>query len=250
MILSCRNSATRSKDRGHPCPRDEMRKTVTARQIQNLDQIAIERYGIPSIILMENAGRAVAEEVKKSLRGKKKPRVCVVCGLGNNGGDGFVVARHLMNAGIPAKVFLVGKARQLKPDAAVNCRILKRMECPVIECRGTKFCASTGSITQADVVVDAIFGVGLDREIVEPFRSVIETINREAEYVVAVDIPSGLDGTTGAIYGVCVKADKTVTFSLSKKGFFRNHGPRQIGKIIVVDIGIPAQVIKKVIVDR
>ena len=225
-------------------------KMATVSQIQRLDKLAIKRYGVPSLVLMENAGRAVAEEVRKSLRGKKKPRVCVVCGLGNNGGDGFVVARHLMNAGIPAKVFLVGKARQLKPDAAVNCRILKRMKCPVIECRGTKFCASTGSITQADVVVDAIFGVGLDREIVEPFRSVIETINREAEYVVAVDIPSGLDGTTGAIYGVCVKADKTVTFSLSKKGFFRNHGPRQIGKIIVVDIGIPAQVIKKVMVGR
>src|SRR3989338_1551964 len=161
-----------------------MRRPVTVRQIQNLDKAAIERYGISSLVLMENAGRAVAEEVKKSLRGKEKPRVCVVCGLGNNGGDGFVVARHLMNAGIPAKVFLVGKARQLKPDAAVNCRILKRMKCPVIECRGTKFCASAGSIIQADVVVDAIFGAGLDREIVEPFRSVIETINRKAKYVV------------------------------------------------------------------
>ena len=227
-----------------------MRSSVTVQQIQNLDRIAIERYGIPPIVLMENAGRAVAEEVKKSLRGKKKPRVCVVCGLGNNAGDGFVVARHLINAGILTKIFLIGKARQLKYDAAVNCQILKKMKCPIIECRGTKFCAPTGFVARADIVVDAIFGVGLNREITGPFRSVIETINREAKYVVAVDIPSGLDGTAGAIYGACVKANKTVTFSFPKKGFLKNHGPRQTGKVVVVDIGIPVQVIKKVLGNR
>ena len=216
-----------------------MRRPVTVQQIQNLDKTAIERYSIPSIVLMENAGRAVAEEIKKHLRSKRRPRVCIVCGAGNNAGDGFVAARHLLNAGIGTKIFLVGKARQLKHDAAVNYRILKRMKCPVIDCRGTKFCAPTGPIVQADVVVDAIFGVGLDREIVEPFRSVIETINRAAKYVIAVDIPSGLDGTTGAIYGVCVKADRTMTFSFPKKGFLKGHGPRRTGKIIVVDIGIP-----------
>ena len=228
---------------------NDMRRPVTVQQIQNLDRIAIERYGIPSIVLMENAGRAVAGEVRKSLRGKKKPRVCVVCGLGNNAGDGFVIARHLMNAGIPVKVFLVGKARRLKPDAAVNYRILKKLKFSIQKV-GTGRDLSLRDITQADVVVDAIFGVGLNREITGPFRSVIETINREAKYVIAVDIPSGLDGTTGAIYGVCVKADKTATFTFPKKGFFRGHGPRQTGKIIVVDIGIPVQVIRKVLGDR
>lgn len=224
-----------------------MRRPVTVRQIQNLDRIAIERYGIPSLALMESAGRAVAEEVKKFLRRKKRPRVCIICGVGNNAGDGFVAARHLLNAGIGTKVFLVGKARQLKHGAAVNYRILKRMKCPIIDCRGAKFCAPAGSIAQANVVVDAIFGVGLNREIVEPFRSVIETINRAAKYVIAVDIPSGLDGTTGAIYGVCVKADRTMTFSFPKKGFLKCHGPRQTGKVVVVDIGIPAQIVKQVL---
>lgn len=237
-ILSCRISGTKN-------PR--MRKPVSVRQIQRLDRIAIERYGVPSIVLMENAGRAVAEEVKKSLRGEKKPRVCVICGLGNNAGDGFVIARHLANAGIPTKTFLVGKANQLKHDAAVNYRILKRMKCPIIDCRGTRFCAPAGSIAQANVVVDAIFGVGLNREIEEPFRSAIEVINRKTKHVVAVDIPSGLDGTTGAIYGVCVKADRTVTFSFPKKGFLKGHGPRQAGKVVVVDIGIPAQIVKQVL---
>jgi NAD(P)H-hydrate epimerase len=105
-------------------------------------------------------------------------------------------------------------------------------------------------IARADCVVDAIFGVGLDREIVEPFRSVIETINRAAKYVIAVDIPSGLDGTTGAIYGVCVNADRTMTFSFPKKGFLKGHGSRYAGKIIVADIGIPEQVKRKVLGDR
>ncbi|MBI5023621.1 MAG: NAD(P)H-hydrate epimerase [Candidatus Omnitrophica bacterium] len=214
-----------------------MRKPITVRQIQKLDKTAIERYGIPSLVLMENAGRAVAEEVKRYLRRKRRPRVCVVCGLGNNAGDGFVAARHLTNAGIPTKIFLVGKASQLKHDAAVNYRILKRMKCPIQEA-GTGRGLSLRDI-DADVVVDAIFGVGLDREIEEPFRGVIETINRAAKYVVAVDIPSGLDGTTGAIYGVCVKADRTMTFSFPKKGFLKGHGPRYVGKIVVVDIGIP-----------
>ncbi len=199
---------------------------------------------------MENAGREVAIEVIRHVKKINKPRVCIVCGAGNNAGDGFVAARHLLNAGIGTKIFLVGKARQLKHDAAVNCGILKRMKCPIIDRGGARFRAPAGSIARADVVVDAIFGVGLDREIAEPFRGVIETINRAAKYVIAVDIPSGLDGTTGAIYGVCVKADKTVTFSFPKKGFFKNHGPRQTGAVVTVDIGIPAQVIKKVLGDR
>ncbi|MBI3618352.1 MAG: bifunctional ADP-dependent NAD(P)H-hydrate dehydratase/NAD(P)H-hydrate epimerase, partial [Candidatus Omnitrophica bacterium] len=95
-----------------------MRKPITVRQIQKLDKTATERYGIPSLVLMENAGRAVAEEIEKYLRKKRRPRVCIVCGVGNNAGDGFVAARHLLNAGIGTKIFLVGKARQLKHDAA------------------------------------------------------------------------------------------------------------------------------------
>lgn len=222
-----------------------MFKAVTVSQIQKLDKTAIEKVGIPSIVLMENAGRAVAEEVEKSLRGKRNGVVCIVCGLGNNAGDGFVAARHLIDAGTSVKIFLIGQGRQLKHDAAVNYRILKKMKYPIIECGGTRFCAPAGSISRdiarADVVVDAIFGVGLNRQIGQPFRGVIETINRRAKYVVAVDIPSGLDGTTGAMYGACVRADKTVTFSFAKKGFLKNYGPGHVGKVVIADIGIPAR---------
>lgn len=222
-----------------------MFKAVTVSQIQKLDKTAIEKVGIPSIVLMENAGRAVAEEVEKSLRGKRNGVVCIVCGLGNNAGDGFVAARYLIDAGINVKIFLIGEGRQLKHDAAVNYQILKKLRYPISECGGGKSCVFLDSLSQyiarADVVVDAIFGVGLNREIGQPFRGVIETINRKAKYVVAVDIPSGLDGTTGAMYGACVRADKTVAFSFAKKGFSKNYGPQHVGKVVIADIGIPAR---------
>lgn len=228
-----------------------IRQGATVAEIQRIDKIAIEKIGIPSVVLMENAGRAVAREVQRVLKGKRRPRVCVVCGLGNNAGDGFVAARYLRSVGTGTKIFLIGEGRQLKHDAAVNYQILKKIKYPIIECRGTKFCAPAETIAhdiaRADIVVDAIFGVGLNRQIEEPFRGVMETINREAKYVVSVDIPSGLDGTTGKVYGTCIKADVTVTFSFAKRGFFLKEGPAHAGRIVVADIGIPKELKGRVV---
>lgn len=221
-------------------------KTVSVKQIQELDRLAIEDYGIPSIVLMENAGRAVAQEVMKILKGLLDPRVCVFCGLGNNAGDGFVAARHLINRGIKTRVFLAGSGKLLKDDAAVNDQILKKLKCPIREFQRLDR-SVIARITAADVIVDAIFGVGLNREVRGLSRAVIEAINQKAKCVVSVDIPSGLDGTTGGIYGVCVKAAMTVTFSFAKKGFFCRQGPRHVGKVVVADIGIPVHVVRKVI---
>lgn len=210
---------------------------VTVRQIQKLDKLAIEKYGVPSLVLMENAGRQVALEVLKSLKRVKNPRVCIICGSGNNAGDGFVIARHLINAGIKTSVFLVGKSSQLKNDAAVNYRILEKIRHPIKEI-GLKGALPLGDIRKADIIIDALFGVGLNREVLDPFRSVIDAINENGKKVISVDIPSGLNGTTGAIYGTCVKADKTVTFTFLKKGFLKGQGPKHVGKVVVVDIGI------------
>ena len=214
--------------------------TVTVKQIQKLDKIAIEKYGVPSLVLMENAGRQVAAEVLKSLARVKSPRVCIICGSGNNAGDGFVIARHLINAGIKISVFLVGKGSQLKNDAAVNYWILKKLKYPVMEV-GTAGRLPVRDIKKADIIIDALFGVGLNREVLGPFRNVIDAINKSGKKIISVDIPSGLNGTTGKIYGVCIKANKTVTFTFSKKGFLRGQGPNYTGKVVVVDIGIPVQ---------
>ncbi len=217
-------------------------KTATVKQIQKLDALAINQYGFPSLILMENAGRRVFEEIQKKFR---PANVVIICGYGNNAGDGLVIARHFHEAGIKTQVVLVGQAKQLKPDALVHYQILKRLKYSVKEISHVSTSFLT-MIKNADVVVDAIFGVGLNRNITDPFKSFIEAINHQAKKIVAVDIPSGLDGTTGQIYGVCIKADLTVTFSFSKRGFYQNDGPKYTGKVIVADIGIPNKLKNKI----
>lgn len=214
---------------------------VTVKQIQRLDRIAIEHFGIPSLVLMENAGRCVAQETLKLL--KRQRRVCIVCGLGNNAGDGFVAARHLINHGCRVDVILIGDGKKLKSDAAVNYALLRKTRVPVFQARKVSK-RVIGSLKSATVTVDAIFGVGLNRRIGEPYKAFIEAINRHARKVVAVDTPSGLDATSGKIFGACVKADKTVTFTLLKKGFNKNHGPAFTGNIVIVDIGIPKALYK------
>ena len=218
------------------------RKTVTVKQIQDLDRIAIGRYGVRSLVLMENAGRLVATEILRRIKKLRSPKVCILCGLGNNAGDGFVAARHLVNAGIKVKTYLIGRASRLKQDAQVNYRILRRLNVPVRDIHKTD-ARLRKDIAQAPIVIDAIFGVGLNRAITEPFYGIIETANRHANRIVAVDIPSGLDGTTGEIYGICIKADVTVTFSFVKRGFLKAQGPAHTGKVIVADIGIPKKIV-------
>jgi len=179
------------------------KKTVSVKQIQRLDEIAINQYGIPSLALMENAGLSVAQEVMR-IRGfgkKTKPKVIIFCGLGNNAGDGFVVARHLFNAGLRVKIYLIGSAKKLKNDAAVNYLILKKSKYSIKEIQKVN-AAVIKDISQADVVIDAIFGVGLSRSIEDPFKSVIENINKYSKRTIAVDIPSGLNGTSGEIFNV------------------------------------------------
>ena len=213
-----------------------MNKTVTVQQIQELDRVAIEERGIPSLALMENAGQACVQEILK----KAPARVTVVCGLGNNAGDGFVVARHLKEQGVSVDIFVVGDAKRFSPDARANyskirgkVTFIQEVTAPFVD-----------SLQNADLVVDAVFGVGISRAIADPFRSVINAINKHAKYIFSVDIPSGLDGTTGEIHGVCVRADKTITFTFVKEGM--THSDR-CGEIVVADIGIPEILKKKVL---
>lgn len=218
---------------------------VSAKEIQRLDRVVIEKYGIPSLVLMENAGRAVAHEAAKDLRQRQGKRVCVVCGTGNNGGDGFVTARHLRDLGIPVQVFLAGKKKDLKPDAKVNAQILKSLGHPILEIAqaGRNF---VRALRKADVIIDALFGVGLNRDLGDPWRAIIEKMNESRRPILAVDVPSGLDATTGRVCGVAVKANKTVTFTFSKSGFYRADGPAHVGKVVVAEIGIPLSLISEV----
>ena len=209
---------------------------VTSRQMKAIDRAAVTRLGIPSVVLMENAGRGAAEVIMKSLRGIERPRVVIVCGPGNNGGDGFVAARHLMIHGIRPKVFVLISETALKGDAALNARILKQLKLPL------KFQRPPAvELKQVDVVVDAVFGIGLSRKITGEMRDVIEKINMNARRIIALDIPSGLDADTGAAHGICVKARVTVTFHQEKKGLRAPGARRYTGRIVTVPIGFPVK---------
>lgn len=221
---------------------------VTVEQIQKMDDIAINEYGVPSIALMENAGRTMSNEVRRMLKDRKTKNAIVVCGVGNNAGDGFVMARHLANANFGVHIFQVGKSADLKKDAAINYKIIKNMGIEVKEIESFNEEDAT-HLGQCDVVVDAIFGVGLSRTIEEPYKSIIETMNNHSSRIVSVDIPSGLNGTTGEIYGTCIKANRTITFSFAKEGFYVNEGPNHVGKVVVREIGIPVDIHEKFLND-
>ena len=214
-------------------------KTVSIKYIQELDRIAIEGFGIPSLVLMENAGRLAAEEVKNYLKDLLNPIVTVVCGLGNNAGDGFVTARYLLNANMDVNVFLIGSNDKLKNDAKVNYQILKKLGVNIKEVKNKEEL----DFDNTDVIVDAIFGVGLNRQIKGLFKEVIAKINQFQKWVVSVDIPSGLNADTGDIYNVCVQADVTATFTFAKQGFEKNQAVTYTGQVKVLDIGIPQKII-------
>ncbi len=210
-----------------------------------MDRCAIEKLGISSLVLMENAGAALAREIVKSLPKKSRAMVVVMCGVGHNGADGFVAARHLLNKNCRVIVFLIGCVKNLKKDARVNCDILVKSGCRVLEITGI-VPRLRRAVADCDVIVDAIFGVGLNRQIVEPHLSVITFLNNAKKEIIAADIASGLDATTGQIYGACIKAKQTVAFGFLKRGFYKNSGPAVSGRISSVDIGIPAKIAGKI----
>lgn len=225
---------------------------LTSRQIQLLDKKASRDFGIATLVLMENAGKAVCQEALRFLRLLKKSGVTdkysyavnIFCGKGNNGGDGFVAARYLVKKGVKARVFLLGKAAQLKQDAAVNFMKLKKIGAEVHEIPDLKSVEKFKKIfLDCSLLIDSIFGVGLKGILKEPFFSLIDFLNQSALPILAVDVPSGLDATSGKICGTAIKAGSTVTFTLPKTGFFKNQGPNYCGKIIVRKIGIPESLI-------
>lgn len=210
--------------------------------MRRYDELAWKRYGIPSIILMENAGRAVAEAAAQMIARRRGQIVCV-CGKGHNGGDGFVAARHLLNRGLLVKVFCAAPRVALTADERTNADILKRMGVaiqPLLTRRGLFLLGK--ELKRAALVIDAIFGIGFRGAVVNPYRSVFDLIAASRKPVLAVDIPSGLNALTGQGPDALAAA-RTVTFGLLKKGLLKNDGPRLAGRITVADISIPRRVL-------
>lgn len=205
-----------------------MRPVVTAAEMRALDRATIDEIGLPGLTLMETAGRAVARAVTAR-------NVAVVCGPGNNGGDGYVVARVLRDAGIDAVVYLAVDRSAITGDAKTHLEIYERAG-------GVVLPADAEAIAQSELVVDALFGVGLARPIEGRLAELVAAMNRAGRRL-AVDIPSGLDADTGRVLGTCVEADATVTMGALKVGLVSAPGFAKCGVVEVADIGIPAGVL-------
>ena len=220
---------------------------LTREQVRRVDAVAIHELGIPGVVLMENAGRNAADRIAEVVRRTAAERVVIFCGTGNNGGDGFVIARHLRNRGLNVLVFLAGDPDRLTPDAGVHYRILRAMGIAVHPAGRT---GTTGGIRGRDVVVDALLGTGFEGDVREPLASLIEGINGASKAaVVAVDVPSGLDCDTGRPCNATIRADLTVTFVAGKVGFATETARAYTGEVVVADIGAPSELVDRVVGD-
>lgn len=206
-----------------------MKEILTCEQMKNLDAYTIEKMQLPSCVLMERAALCMTEELERVLHDKE--RVLVVCGSGNNGGDGMAVARMLFLHGIPAEIYFVGKEESMTRETARQQRIAAAYQVPTV---------MNPQWDEYTTIVDAIFGVGLTRPVEGRYAEIIRKMNAAQAYRAAVDIPSGINGDNGRRMGTAFRADMTVTFAYRKRGLCFYPGRMYAGKIVVADIGIYA----------
>jgi NAD(P)H-hydrate epimerase len=210
---------------------------LTREQSRAVDWLAVEQYGMSGLVLMENAGRGCAELLLElGIAG----RVAICCGGGNNGGDGFVIARHLENAGVEVEIGLFADEGKLTGDAAANLRIVRAAGTPLRILSGQPE-ETDGFLKGADWIVDALLGTGVAAPVRDPLAGVIAAINRQQTRVLAIDLPSGLDCDTGQPWGACVRATQTATMVALKQGFVT--AGEFTGEVHVIGIGIPRRLL-------
>ncbi len=214
---------------------------MTKDQVRAVDSWAINTLGIPGVVLMENAGRSCAELIKDKLKDIASPKVCIFCGTGNNGGDGYVIARHLSNSGFEVVVVICGNRGKVKGDAKINLDILERLGQPIEQLNpgdGDVPARVKAFATDADMIVDGLFGTGLSGQLSDDYKQLIDTINACNCPILAVDIPSGLDCDAGQPLGAAIRANYTVSFVAVKKGFASGIAAQYTGEIFIASIGI------------
>lgn len=226
-------------------------KLVTSEIMRRLDKRAIEECGIPGIVLMENAGRGVIDVIESYYPEIVNKKVAVFSGKGNNGGDGFVIARHLFNRGVQVKVYLLTSRENLSGDARINFEIAEHLGIDILKIiDNNSISLIKDEIIDFHLIIDAIFGTGLNSEIRGVFRDVIEILNQTNLPMVAVDIPSGLNADTGKVLGDCIKADLTITFAYPKVGLLIPEGTEYVGELEIIDISIPRHLIEEEIIQN
>ena len=220
---------------------DKKFAVMTRDEVRVFDSWAINTLGIPGMVLMENAGRSCAELIKEKLSDVKEPKVCIFCGTGNNGGDGYVIARHLLNNSFKVLAVICGDRNKIKGDAKLNLDILERLG-QRIERLNLRDGDIPGRIESfaagADMIVDSLFGTGLAGRLSDEYKELIESINAQNCPILAVDIPSGLDCDSGQPLGAAIRATYTVTFVAVKKGFTSRSAAQYTGEIFVASIGV------------
>lgn len=228
--------------------------------VRSVDRAAVEEFGIPGIVLMENAASALAAECFDVVRGVDDALVMILCGPGNNGGDGYACARRLLNGGVRVALVSLDDPRDATGDAGVNAHALRAMRDPGAEIRslhgharenvGRALDALAQSLGEPALIVDAMLGTGLDRALGEPYASAVRWVNdrraRTGVAVLAADIPTGLDANTGEALGdLAVRASATVTFAGLKAGFLKPGAREYLGEVVVGDIGAPREALTR-----
>jgi len=221
---------------------------VTPEQMSKIDKFSIEVLGIPGIVLMENAALKVVEEILKMLDGKVSgTKIVILAGKGNNGGDALAVARHLYNKGAKTSVFILSEKDKIRGDAAINLGILDKIG---VQCKATIEPAMVetlkSELLEADLVVDGIFGTGINGEIVGLTAEIINIVNQFSKRIISIDIPSGVNGESGKVMGTCIRASRTVTFGLPKIGLVIHPGCEYTGELVIADIGFPSKAIEQI----
>jgi NAD(P)H-hydrate epimerase len=220
---------------------------TTVAQLQEIDRRCEQDYGIQALILMEHAGKGAASVAASMNRLRRM--TLVVAGWGNNGGDGFVLARHLHCAKYPVRVCLIGSALRMAKNspARINFEILKRLAVPVVQILDAQSLDMLEKeIKRAGLLVDALLGTGLKGEVRPPLAAVIEIMNKSGLPILSLDVPSGLDADTGIPLGSAVRATQTATFVAAKAGFVTDEARQYTGKVTIVDIGVPPELLAEV----
>jgi len=216
-------------------------KIATSQIMTSIDRYCIDILGIPGIVLMENAALKVMKNIPENNK-----NFAIVCSSGNNGADGFAVARHLFNRGNYVEVFSLGSEENMSEDALVNLNIIRNMGVKIIKVNNNEdLDILRESIKHSEMTIDAIFGTGLSREVKGIYSIAITIINENSKYILSIDVPSGFECNSGKVMGNCIKSNKTVTFELYKKGFLGYDADSLTGEIVVEDIGIPRSVVDK-----
>ena len=220
-------------------------RVLTAAQMREADRFTIEEIGIPSLVLMENAGRQVVAAIEASYEDRLSGRVAVICGRGNNGGDGFVVARTLLQRGADTAVFVIGALAEVRGDARVNLDILGRLGATVVEIADEQsWELHFSEISQCTLIVDAIFGTGLKTAVSGMLETVIADVNASDIPIVSIDLPSGMSADTPHLIGDCINASLTITLAAPKLPLVLPPAEAYAGDIVIADIGIPYEVIE------